>query len=100
MRAKENDRLHERDYLDQLGGIQWEIEYWKGFMEKHDYRQFYAPMVEALKHRELLLRQALQQPILPPLPDELRNPFDIPPTPDETEFIETTRLYFGGLKDR
>ena len=99
MTALKSHRLYEREYLDQLDGIRWEIECQSASLWRNPCRWLFCPVVKDLKRREKLIKRALRQPILPPLPDELRNPFDIPPTPVEVEFLKAARRYFDGLKE-
>ena len=93
MTAKKNYRPNEQAYLAELRSIRWEIKCQRASLWSNP-RQ---PVVRDLKRRVALIKKALQKPTLPPLPNALRNPFDIPPTPVEVEFIETARRYFSTL---
>ena len=92
-------RLHEREYRAELDSIQREIGYWSWHVE-HGCQRIYSLIVEDLKEREQQIKEALRKPALPPLSKELRNPFDLPPTPDEVEFLKTARQCFDGLKEK
>ena len=91
-------RLYEQDYRNELDSIQKEIEYWSWHLE-HGCQRVYSLIVGDLKEREQLLQEALRRPALMPLSKELRNPFDLPPTPDEEEFLQIGRMCLGGLKE-
>ena len=93
MTAKKNYRPNEQAYRAELDSIRWEIKCQRASVWRNP-RQ---PVVRDLKRRVTLIKKALQKPTLPPLPDKLRNPFDIPPTPVEVEFLKVARLYFDGL---
>ena len=99
MKVQKNDRPNEREYRAELGSIQWEIKCQRASLWKYPYQWFFSPVVTDLKQRASLIRAALRRPILPPLPDELRNPFDVPPTPVELEFIKTARQCFTELEE-
>ena len=98
MTALKIHRPNEREYRAELDSIQRDIGYWSWHIE-HGNQRIYSLIVEDLKERELLLKEALRRPALLPLSKELRNPFDLPPTPDEVEFLQTARRYFDGLKE-
>ena len=91
-------RPNEQDYLIELDSIQREIVYWSWHLE-HGCQRIYSLIVRDLKEREQLLQEALRKPALMPLSKELRNPFNLPPTPDEEEFLKIGRMCLGGLKE-
>ena len=99
MTALKIHRPNEQEYHTELDSIRREIEYWTWCMREHGYQRIYSLMVDDLKERELLLKEALRRPALMPLSKELCNPFNVPATPDEVEFLETARCYFDGLKE-
>ena len=99
MRVKSEYRPNEQDYRNELDSIRREIAYWTWHKEERGYQQVYSLILDDLQEKELLLKEALRRPALLPLSKELRNPFDLPPTPDEVEFLKVARRYFDGLKE-
>ena len=87
MNAKRSYRRHEKDYRNELDSIQWEIKCQRAFLWKQPYQWSFSPEVKDLRRRATLIKKALRRPVLPPLPDEWRNPFDILPTPAEREYV-------------
>jgi hypothetical protein len=87
-RALKIHRPHELEYRNELIKIQREINFLLEFMWEHDYQRFFAPMVQELTEKETKIKKALCKKTLPPMPDELRNPFTRPRTPEETEYIK------------
>ena len=81
-------RPNERQYLAELDSIHWEIEFLQDFIDESPSHRSLAPMVEVLTEKVLQIEKALQEPELPPLPDELRNPYTRPRTPEETAYIK------------
>ena len=86
-RALNTYRPHEQDYIAELVSLRREIEFLENFIDESPKHRSLAPAIEDLKERESLIRKALQESELPPVPDELRNPFTRPRTPEETEYI-------------
>jgi len=80
-------RLNERQYIKELVSIRKEIDFLLDFIAESPKHRSLAPAVEDLRERESAIKRALQEPELPPLPDELRNPFTRERTPEETEYI-------------
>jgi hypothetical protein len=99
MNAKKNYRPNELEYRSELGSIQWEIKCQRASLWRNPYQWLFSPVVKDLKRRATLIKKALRKPALPPLPDYLRNPFDIPPTPVEVEFIKVARWYFNAPEE-
>ena len=79
---------HEREYLKELVGLRREIEFLENFIDESPSHRSLTPMVEGLEERVSLIRQILRRPELPPMSNELRNPFTRQRTPDETEYIK------------
>ena len=86
-RALNTYRPHERDYMTELVSLRREIVFLEDFIDESPSHRSLAPAVEDLRERETLIRKALQESELPPVPDELRNPFTRRRTPEETEYI-------------
>ena len=86
-RALNEYRPHEQDYMTELVSLHREIEFLEDFIDESPSHRSLAPAVEDLRERETLIRTALKESELPPVPDELRNPFTRRRTPDETEYI-------------
>jgi hypothetical protein len=80
-------RPNERQYLVELDSIRKEIEFLLNFIEESPSHRTLSPMVEDLMEKEWRIERALRRSTLPPLPDELRNPFTRPRTPAEMEYI-------------
>jgi hypothetical protein len=99
MKAEKNYRPHELEYRSELGSIQWEIKCQRASLWKHPYQWLFSPVIKDLKQRATLIKRALREPALPPLPDTMRNPLNVPPTPVEIEFLKMSRWYFDGLKE-
>ena len=78
---------HELEYRTELVKLQREINFLLEFMWEHDYQRFFAPVVRDLTEKETKIKKALCKRTLPPMPDELRNPFTRSRTPAETEYI-------------
>ena len=98
MNAKKSYRPNEQEYHTELDSIQREIKWQRPPLWKHPYQWLFSPVVKDLKHRAKLIKRALRSSTLPPLPDELRNPLNIPPTPSEIEFLRVSKMYFDGLE--
>ena len=90
-------RPHEREYIAELDGIRKEIEFLEDFIDESPSHRSLAPAIEDLRERETLIRAALRESELPPVPDELRNPFTRPRTPEENEYIRQLIELFGNL---
>ena len=73
--------------MTELVSLRREIEFLEDFIDESPSHRSLAPAIEDLRERESQIRKALQESELPPVPDELRNPFTRPRTPDETEYI-------------
>jgi len=86
-RALNDYRPHEQDYLTELASLQWEIDFLLDFIDESPSHRSLAPAIEDLRERESAIKKALQESELPPVPDELRNPFTRQRTPDEKEYI-------------
>ena len=86
-RALNTYRPHEQDYVTELVSLRREIEFLENFIDESPSHRSLAPAVEDLRERESLIRKALKESELPPLPYELRNPFTRRRTPDEKEYI-------------
>lgn len=81
-------RPHERAYLTELNSIRWEINFLLDFIAESPANRSLSPMVDVLREKETLIKKALRESDLPPLPDELRNPYTRPRTPAEKEYIK------------
>ena len=86
-RAFQINRPHERDYKTELVNLRREIEFLEDFIDESPSHRSLTPAIEDLRERETLIRKALQESELPPVPDELRNPFTRRRTLEETEYI-------------
>jgi len=86
-RALNNYRPHEQDYVTELVSIRKEIEFLEDFVDESPSHRSLAPAIEDLRERESAIKKALQESELPPVPDELRNPFTRRRTPEEMEYI-------------
>jgi len=86
-RALQTYRPHEQDYMTELVSLQWEINFLLDFIGESPSHRSLAPAIEDLRERESAIKKALQESELPPVPDELRNPFTRRRTPEETEYI-------------
>ena len=86
-RALNTYRPHEQDYMTELVSLRREIEFLEDFIDESPSYRSLAPAVDDLRERESRIRKALKGSELPPVPDELRNPFTRPRTPEETEYI-------------
>jgi hypothetical protein len=92
-------RQHEQDYIGELASIRWEIEFLEDFIDESRSHRSLAPMVEDLRERELLIKRALLELELPPMPDAMRHPFTRRRTPDEEEYImELIKKHSGRRK--
>ena len=80
-------RPNEQDYMTELFSLRREIEFLEDFIDESSSHRSLAPAIEDLRERETAIKKALQESELPPVPDELRNPFTRPRTPDEKEYI-------------
>jgi hypothetical protein len=80
-------RQHEREYRKELVILQREIEFLEDFIDESPRNRSLSPVVEDLEERVIMIWKALQEPVLPPLPDTMRNPFTRPRTPAENEYI-------------
>ena len=86
-RALNTYRPHEQDYVTELVSLRREIEFLENFIDESPSHRSLAPAIEDLRERESQIRKALKGSELPPVPDELRNPFTRRRTPEETEYI-------------
>ena len=86
--VKALSRLHEQDYITELDSLRKEIEFLEDFIAESPKHRSLAPAVEDLRERESAIKKALQESELPPLPDELRNPFTRERTPADEEYIK------------
>ena len=76
-------RLHELEYRNALASIQSSLE---NLLTAPPSLQALVPLsIKKLRQRESLIKQALLEPTLPPLPDSLRNPLD---DPIKVKFVE------------
>ena len=87
-RALGTCRPNEQDYVTELVSLRREIEFLEDFIDESPSHRSLVPAIEDLRERESLIRKALQESELPPVPDELRNPFTRRRTPEETEYIK------------
>ena len=97
-RALNSYRPNEREYLTELASIRWEIEFLLDFAQESASNRTLSPVVVDLLEREALIERALRLPTLPPLPYELRNPFDRPLSPDKAEYIKKLMKKHGGKR--
>jgi len=95
-RALQTYRPYEQDYIAELVSIRREIEFLLDFAQESASNRTLSPVVVDLLEREALIERVLRLPTLPPLPYELRNPFDRPPTPDKAEYIKKLMKKCGG----
>jgi len=79
---------HELEYRTELVRLQREINFLLEFMWEHNYQRYFAPVVQELTEKETKIKKALCRRTLPPLPDELRNPFTRQRTPAEMEYLK------------
>ena len=86
-RALQTYRPHEQDYIAELDSIRWEIEFLLDFITVISSHKSAYLAIEDLEKRETLIKKALRRPILPPFPDDLRNPFTRSRTPAQREHI-------------
>ena len=89
---------HELEYRTELVRLQREINFLLEFMWEHDYQRYFAPVVQELSEKETRIKKALCRRTLPPLPDELRNPFTRQRTPAEMEYIRELSKKVGGKR--
>jgi hypothetical protein len=82
---------HEQDYRNELVKLQHEINFLLEFMWEHGYQRYCAAVGQDLTEKETKIKKALCKRTLPPMPDELRNPFTRPRTPEEVEYIKSLR---------
>jgi hypothetical protein len=99
-RALQTYRPHEQDYIAELVGIRKEIEFLQDFIDESPRHRSLKPAIEDLRERESLIRKALQESELPPMPDELRNPFTKPRSPEDAEYIRALVKQFGGKRKK
>ena len=86
-RALQTYRPNEQDYLTELVSLRREIEFLEDFIDESSSHRSLAPAIEDLRERESAIKKALLESELPPVPDELRNPFTRQRTPEEKEYI-------------
>ena len=91
-------RPNERQYIAELDSIRWEIDFLENFICESPSHRSLAPMVEVLTEKVSLIERALCEPELPPLPDELRNPYTRPRTPEEQEYIRGLIKKYSGKR--
>jgi len=94
-RAFQIYRPNERQYIIELERIQWEIKFLLDFIDESPSNRSLYPAVEDLRERETAIKKALQESVLPPIPDELRNPYTRPRTPEETAYIKGLIKKYG-----
>jgi hypothetical protein len=99
-KALQTYRPHEQDYIAELVGIRKEIEFLQNFIDESPRHRSLKPAVEDLRERESLIKKALQESELPPLPDEWRNPFTKPRSPEDAEYIRGLVKQFGGKREK
>ena len=99
-RALNEYRPHERDYMTELVSLRREIEFLEDFIDESPSHWSLAPAIEDLREHESAIRKALQESELPPVPDELRNPFTRRRTPEETEYIRQLIKKCGGKRTK
>jgi hypothetical protein len=92
------DRQHEREYISELVSLRREIDFLEDFIDESPRHRSLSPVVEDLRERESLIKKALQEPTLPSLPDEMRNPFTRRRTPAEVEYIKELIKKCGGRR--
>ena len=97
-RALNNYRQHEQEYRDELASIRWAIEFLLEFASESPSNKTLAPAVVDLLEREALIERALRRPVLPPIPEELRNPFTRPRTLEETAYIKGLIKKYSGKR--
>ena len=68
------------------------------FIDESPSHRSLAPAIEDLRERESAIKKALRESELPPVPDELRNPFTRQRTPEETEYIRQLIRKCGGKR--
>ena len=68
-RAFKTYRLHEQDYLNELVSLQREIDFLQNFIDESQSHRSLTPAVDDLRERQTLIKAALQEPVLPPMPD-------------------------------
>ena len=95
-RAFKTYRQHEQDYLNELVSLQREIDFLQDFIDESPKYRSLEPVIDDLRERQTLIKAALQEPELPPMSDELCNPFTQPRTPDETAYIKELIKKSGG----
>jgi len=86
-RALNHCRPNEQDYVTELVSLRREIEFLEDFIDESPSHRSLTPAIEDLRERESAIKKALQGSELPPVPDEMRNPFTRQRTPEETEYI-------------
>jgi len=86
-RALNTYRPNEQAYVTELVSLRREIEFLEDFTDESPSHRSLAPAIEDLRERETAIKAALRESELPPVPDELRNPFTRRRTPDEKEYI-------------
>ena len=96
-RALKIYRPNEQDYMIELVSLRKEIEFLEDFIDESPSHRSLAPAIEDLRERESLIKKALQESELPPVPDALRNSFTRPRTPAEKEYI---RLLLKDCEER
>ena len=86
-RALNHYRTNEREYITELVSLRKEIDFLLDFIDESPKHRSLTPAVEDLRERESAIMKALQESELPPIPDELRNPFTRERTPEDEEYI-------------
>ena len=94
--ALKHYRPNEWEYLSELASIRKEIEFLEDFIDQSPSHRSLTPAIEDLSEREALIKKALQESELPPIPDELRNLFTRQRTPAEQEYIRELVRKYGG----
>jgi hypothetical protein len=86
-RALTHYRPNEREYIAELDGISKKIVFLLDFIDQSPSHRSLYPVVEDLEVKEMLIKRALRRPTLPPMTDELRNPFTRRRTLAKREYI-------------
>jgi hypothetical protein len=89
MKTKKKYRRYEKEYRKELVSIRREFEYLVAFMRECPTHRIFTSVAKDLKRRGLLIKRTLRKPKLPPMTDRMRNPFNIPLTTAEMEFVKS-----------
>jgi len=88
--ALENPRPNQIAYIAELQSIQSDIKTLSALVRNPAHSSL-IPVLDVLKHKESGIKRVLQQEILPPLDDTLRNPRHISPERLEEEAIQDAK---------